>query len=64
MCIRDRFDADLADPSIDAHIGDTLVLAEQIPALTGTPFFIINDSFVSGANTPRLQELIEEGLQN
>lgn len=59
-----QFDADLADPSIDAHIGDTLVLAEQIPALTGTPFFIINDSFVSGANTPRLQELIEEGLQN
>ncbi len=59
-----KFDADIADPSLDAHIGDTLALAEKIPALTGTPFFIVNDEFVSGANTPRLQELIEEGLSN
>ena len=58
-----KFDADMADPSIESHIEDTLLLAERIPDLTGTPFFIVNDEFVSGANTPRLQELVEAGVK-
>jgi len=56
------FDADLADPSIESHIDDTLLLANRLPALTGTPFFIINDEYVSGANTQRLEQLVNDAL--
>lgn len=57
-----RYEADMADPTIDQHISDTLELANRLPALTGTPFFIIGDDYVSGANTQRLDELIEAKL--
>ena len=56
------FNADLADPSIETHIEDTILLANRIPALTGTPFFVINDEYVSGANTQRLEQLVADGL--
>lgn len=58
-----KFDADLADPSIETHIDDTLALANNIPALTGTPFFVINDDYVSGADTNRLQALLDSALE-
>jgi len=57
-----RYEADMADPTIDQHISDTLELAYRLPALTGTPFFIIGDEYVSGANTQRLDELVKAGL--
>lgn len=59
-----KFDADLADPSIEKHIEDTLLLANRLPALTGTPFFIIGDEYVSGADTARLNQLLNTALES
>jgi len=58
-----RYEADLADPTIDQHINDTLQLADRLPALTGTPFFVVGDEYVSGADTDRLEQLVEAGLK-
>ncbi len=57
-----RYEADMADPTIDQHINDTLLLANRLPALTGTPFFIVGDEYVSGADTARLEQLVEAAL--
>ena len=54
----------MKDAAIDRQITDTLDIGRRIPALTGTPFFIINDQFVSGANMARLDELLEEALDS
>ena len=59
-----RYDADLADPTIDQHINDTLQLANRLPALTGTPFFIVGDEYVSGADTDRLERLVDAALKS
>ena len=58
-----KYEADLADATIDQHINDTLQLADRLPALTGTPFFVIGDEYISGANTARLEELVKERLK-
>jgi len=60
----EKFDKDMEDPSIERQIDDTLLLAQRIPALTGTPFFVIGDEFVSGANTQRLQNLLDAALDS
>ena len=57
-----KYEADLADASIDQQINDTMQLADRIPALTGTPFFVVGGEFVSGANTARLEQLVEDAL--
>jgi protein-disulfide isomerase len=57
-----KYEADLADASIDKHINDTLQLANRLPALTGTPFFIVGDQYVSGADTDRLERLVDAAL--
>ncbi len=59
-----KFDKDMKDPSLDQHIDDTLRLANRIPPLTGTPFFMINDDYVSGADTNRLQSLLDDALKS
>ena len=58
-----KFDADMKDVALDRQIEDTLLLSSRIPALTGTPFFLVNNDFVSGANTNRLDELLEKALE-
>ena len=58
-----KYEADLADATIDQHINDTLQLADRLPALTGTPFFVIGDEYISGANTARLEELVKDKLK-
>ena len=57
-----KFDADMMDPQIEAHIADTINLSDRLPALTGTPFFVVNDEYVSGADTARLDALIKDKL--
>mgnify|MGYP000035312711 CR=1 FL=1 len=57
-----KYKADMADATIDQHISDTLLLANRLPALTGTPFFIVGDQYVSGADTNRLEQLVKEKL--
>lgn len=60
----DKFEADMKDVALDRHIEDTLLLPNRIPALTGTPFFLVNNDYVSGANTQRLDELLANALEN
>ncbi len=56
------FQADMGDPGIAVHIEDTMDLAGRIPMFGGTPFFMINDDYISGANTERLDEMLKEAL--
>jgi protein-disulfide isomerase len=58
----EQLQKDMKDPAIDRQIQDNLSIGSRIPALTGTPFFVINDAFVSGANLTRLNTLLEEKL--
>ncbi|MGB3457215.1 MAG: DsbA family protein [Litorimonas sp.] len=60
----DQLERDMKDPAIDRQIQDNLALGQKIPALTGTPFFIVNDAFVSGANMGRLSTLLDEALES
>ncbi len=57
-----KFDKDMNDAAIERQIDDTILLAQRIPALTGTPFFVIGDEFISGADTNRLQAILDEAL--
>jgi len=57
-----KYEADLADPTIDKHVGDVIALANQLPALTGTPFFVVGENYISGADTARLERLVKEEL--
>jgi len=57
-----KYDADMKDVALEQQIEDTLELAERIPVLTGTPFFLINGDYVSGANVNRLDELLSDAL--
>lgn len=54
---------DMKDPELDLILEDTLLLANRIPSLTGTPFFIINDIMIAGADTDRLQASLEAALE-
>ena len=58
-----KFEKDRKSPELDAQLEDALILANRIPALTGTPFFIINDDFMAGANTDRLQAMLDAALE-
>ena len=58
----EKFDKDMNDTAIERQIDDTILLAQRIPALTGTPFFVIGDEFISGADTNRLQAILDEAL--
>ena len=53
---------DMEDAAIDRQIRDNLDLANQIPALTGTPFFVINERFVSGGKMEELASILSEEL--
>jgi len=58
-----KYEADMADATIEQHINDTLQLADRLPALTGTPFFVIGDEYISGADTGRLEQIVKEKLK-
>lgn len=58
-----RLNIDMLSPEFDLLLEDTLILANRIPALTGTPFFIINNTMIAGANTDRLQATLDEALE-
>lgn len=59
-----KFAKDMADVSIDRQIDDTISLAQRMPELTGTPYFVIGNEFVAGANTDRLQDILDTALSN
>lgn len=58
-----QLEKDMLDPELDVMLEDTLILANRIPSLTGTPFFIINDLMIAGADTDRLQASLDEALE-
>ena len=59
-----QFNKDRKAPELDEYLEDSLILANRIPALTGTPFFIINDDYLAGANIDRLNALLEDALKS
>ncbi len=53
--------ADMTRSDIVAAVATSKALAREI-GLTGTPSFVIGESFVPGADTARVESLIEEAL--
>lgn len=58
-----KFDKDMKDPELEQHLNDTISLAQQIPPLTGTPFFVIGDQYIAGADVNALQDMLEAQLE-
>ena len=54
---------DMKDPEIERLLSDGLLLANKIPSLTGTPFFVINDDFIAGADAAALDQMLETALK-
>ena len=54
---------DIKDPELAKHVDDTIALAQKIPPLTGTPFFVINDAYIAGADKDALDELLKNALE-
>ena len=59
----EKLKKDMKDPEMDRQLEDGLLLANRIPSLTGTPFFVINDDFIAGADRNRLDEMLENALK-
>ena len=59
----DKLKKDMEDPGMDRQLEDGLLLANRIPSLTGTPFFVINDDFIAGADPNRLNAMLKEALE-
>jgi len=59
----DKLKKDMKDKELDRQLEDGLLLANRIPSLTGTPFFVINDDFIAGADTRKLDEMLETALK-
>lgn len=57
-----KFEKAMKDEALDMQLEDGMFLASQIPGLTGTPFFVINDQFLASGNTEKLQSMLEEEL--
>jgi len=60
----DKLKKDMKDPAMDRQLEDGLLLANRIPALTGTPFFVINDDFIAGANAESLDAMLKKALKD
>lgn len=58
-----KFEADLKDKANDAQLESALILANRIPGLTGTPFFVINDEYLASGNTRALQIILDNALK-
>lgn len=59
----DKLKKDMKDKELDRQLEDGLLLANRIPALTGTPFFVINDDFIAGADKSKLDTMLEAALK-
>lgn len=58
----DKLKEDMKDPAFTNHIDDTMTLIGKIRPFGGTPFFIIGDEFVPGANISALTEALDKAL--
>jgi len=60
----EKLKTDMKDKELDRQLEDGLLLANRIPSLTGTPFFVINDDFIAGADARRLDEMLKSALKS
>ncbi len=60
----DKLKKDMKDKELDRQLEDGLLLANRIPSLTGTPFFVINDDFIAGADSSKLDAMLEKALKD
>lgn len=60
----DVFRSDMGDPKVALHLEENMDIARQIPMFSGTPFFMINDEYLSGANTDKLDALLKDALDS
>jgi len=60
----EKLKKDMEDPEMDRQLEDGLLLANRIPSLTGTPFFVINDDFIAGADASKLDKMLEDALED
>ena len=60
----DKLKKDMEDKELDRQLEDGLLLANRIPSLTGTPFFVINDDFIAGADPAKLDKMLEDALKD
>ena len=60
----DKLKKDMEDPGMEQQLEDGLLLANRIPSLTGTPFFVINDDFMAGADAKRLDAMLKKALKD
>ena len=59
----DQLKEDMKDPKLETQLKDGLLLANRIPSLTGTPFFVINDDFIAGADANALDAMLQKALK-
>jgi len=59
-----KLQKDMEDPGMERQLEDGLLLANRIPALTGTPFFVINDDFIAGADPNKLDQMLKDALKD
>ena len=57
-----QLENDMNNPDVDLYLADTLSLATRIPSLSGTPFFIIGDNLIPGADEERLDSVLRDVL--
>ncbi len=55
--------ADMQDPEIAEYIEDTMILGQRLRPMTGTPFFMIGDEFLAGADVQRLEQMLQTALK-
>ena len=60
----EKLKKDMKDEELDRQLQDGLLLANRIPSLTGTPFFVINDDFIAGADKNKLNSMLKEALKD
>ena len=58
----ERMRQDMEDPAIIDHITQNRSLGSVL-GVTGTPFFIVGDTVVAGANEMALDEALARGLR-
>jgi protein-disulfide isomerase len=59
-----KFKKDMKDPALETQIEDAMLLARRVPSFSGTPYFMINDDYIAGANTERLQQMLDDALKS
>ncbi len=60
----EKFKQDMKSEAFDAQLDDAIFLAQRIPNLTGTPFFVINTDSMASGDTIALQKMLDRNLQS